>query len=604
MSPLRAVRAWLVIGAATALFALSTTARSPDDAPKPSDPADPDKLLVDLVFGSTQFNERAFTKGEYKHVRATFTKYVEAKHGQVLRAGLGDDADAVFAWLGENPEVKETLLTAIDPEADNPGAVMAVFRDLWKHSQAAVKAHYNLAVATAVVWDNPRGPYDYRGHQVRTRSLLPEAVERVGAADNFQYAIDREAKLKGPHLRLPWEFLVHVVNHKTPANERDWAVGKYLARRSMVGTIYKDVEYDTRMLETNSMVCKLNDKPYTLASIREHGGVCAMQADFAARVGKSLLVPAEYVGGESNSGGLHAWVMWAEVKAVNKDAVAFSLESFGRYNVDQYYIGTLKAPQTGKPTTDRELERRLTAVGNAPHSSRQADLLMRAYPIAAEQKKFTTRQRLAYLKRVLSVYPMCDDAWTELAALHKDGKLTDVAEAAELVSRAMATFAKFPDFSWTVVDALLTPQKDKAARSRTFERLVLSYEQLGRPDLACEARLKLVEYQVDAKDHKKAFDGLANTIRKFPAEGRYVPKMMTKLQQVTKEMKGGTDRLAKFYLETLPRIPAKRGDEVSKYCVAMHEQAIAFLKENGKAKEAGLVEQNLTRIKASGRPAP
>ncbi len=73
-----------------------------------------------------------------------------------------------------------------------------------------------------------------------------------------------------------------------------------------------------------------------------------MQADFAARVAKSLLVPAEYVGGEANSGGLHAWVMWVEVKSVNKDAVAFTLESHGRYFGDNYYVGTLLDPKTGQ----------------------------------------------------------------------------------------------------------------------------------------------------------------------------------------------------------------------------------------------------------------
>src|SRR5262249_236735 len=146
-----------------------------------------------------------------------------------------------------------------------------------------------------------------------------------------KYVLDRQAKLKGLQQQLPWEFLIHTVNHKTPMDERTWAVTNYLKRRSGIGTIYKDIVYDTEMLRTKSEKCKLNGQPYTLPSIKEHGGVCAMQADFAARVAKSLVVPAEFVGGEANFGGLHAWVMWVEVKAVNKDAVTFSLESFGRY---------------------------------------------------------------------------------------------------------------------------------------------------------------------------------------------------------------------------------------------------------------------------------
>src|SRR5262249_28760216 len=344
------------------------------------------------------------------------------------------------------------------------------------------------------------------------------------------YVIERQAKLKGPQQQLPWEFLVHTVNHRTPIDERDWAVTNYLKRRPGIGTVYKEIEYDKEMLKTQSKVCKLNDKPYTLESIKQHGGVCAMQADFAARGAKSLLGPAEFVGGEANSGGLHAWVMWAEVKSVQRDAVTFTLESFGRYFGDNFYVGTLKDPKTGKDITDRELERRLTAVGNAPHSSRQADLLMRAYPIVRDKLSLSTKQQLAYLNKVLTLYPMCDAAWLELAALHKDGKLTDAGEATRLVDKALTTFAKFPDFSWRLVDDLLTPQKDKVYRTRTFEKMVTAYENLGRPDLGCEARMKLVDYQAEAKDFKKAFDGLAFTVRKFPEEGRYVPRMVTRMQ--------------------------------------------------------------------------
>ena len=561
---------------------------------------DPDQLLIDLVTGPGGLTEKAFAKGEYKHVRKAFATYFETKHGAALKSGLASDATPLFEFLNANPETKETLFTAIDPETDDPAEAMAVFRDLWKDDPAAVKANDELAVAVAVVWDNPRGVYDYRGHQMRTKSTLPEGVMKVSARDNFHYILERKAKLKGPQLQLPWEFQVHTINHKTPNDERDWAVVNYLKYRTGIGAIYKDIVYDQVMLKTKSKVCKLNDKPYTLASIKEYGGVCAMQADFAARVAKSLGVPAEYVGGEAASGGLHAWVMWVEVKSVQKDAVSFELESYGRYFGDNYYIGTLLDPKTGKKITDRELALKLTAVGNAPHSSRQADLLMRAFPIVRDKKQLSTRQQLTYLNKVLTLYPMCDAAWLELAALHRDGKLTDAPEATRLVNKALSTFARFPDFSWKVVDELLTPQKDRTYRTQTFEKMATAYESLGRPDLACEARLKLVDYQTDSKDEadrRRAFNGLAQTVRKFPDEGRYVPQMVTRMQEVSKEIPGGNNLMAKFYLEILPKVPARRGDEVSEYCVKLHEQAVAYLKDAKKTKELATVEQSLARVK-------
>ncbi|MCE9566751.1 MAG: hypothetical protein K8U57_32500 [Planctomycetes bacterium] len=600
--------AWFRLAALAAglLFCASfVTANPQKPEPAKAEPTkaeDADQILIDLVTTADGFNDKAFIRGEYKHVRTQFAKYFEAKNATVLKARLGADADSLFEFLAANNEVRETLFTAINPGEDDPAAAMAVFRDLWKTDASAVKTNDELAVAISVVWDNPRGPYDYRGHQVRTKSSLPEEVMKLGPVDNFKYALDRQAKLKGPQQQIPWEFLIHTVNHRTPLDERDWAVTNYLKKRVNIGVCYKDIEYDNVMLQTQSKVCKLNDKPYTLASIKANGGVCAMQADFAARVAKSIGVPAEYIHGEANSGGLHAWVMWVEVKAVNKDAVTFSLESYGRYNLDHYYVGQLNDPKSGKEITDRELERRLTAIGNSPYNSRQADLLMRAYPIVRDMKEFTAKQQSTYLNRVLALYPMCGAAWLELASLYKEGKLTSAQDATLLVTKAINTFAKFPDFSWKLVDDLLTPQKDKSARSGVFVKMVASYELLGRPDLACQGRLKLVEYLIDAKDFKPAFDGLAYTVRKFPDEGRYIPKMITRMQEVSKDIKGGDGLMAKFFLEILPKVPARRGDAVSEYCVKLHEQALAYLKDTNHPKETAVVEQSLARVKSGKAP--
>src|SRR5262245_2181789 len=227
MTPSRLSFALLVV----ALFALTTTA-APDapvvvSAPQPIVPvtpvrADPpkadeaDQILIDFITGPAGLNEKAFTKGEYKHVRAAFTKYFEARQGPAIKLELGDDAEPLFAWLDKNLEVKETLFTAIDPANEEPKKVMAVFRELWKADPEAVKKNDELATAVSVVWDNPRAAYDYRGHQIRTKSILPDGVMKIGAMENFRYVLDRQAKLKGPQQQLPWEFLVHVVNHRTP----------------------------------------------------------------------------------------------------------------------------------------------------------------------------------------------------------------------------------------------------------------------------------------------------------------------------------------------------------------------------------------------------
>jgi len=569
-------------------------ARDDDDPIAAADPAKVGEAEAALVEAASQ--EKAFLKGEQKLIRAAYVKYFETAYGPEIKAGFGEDYDATTAFLVANPDLKETLLTALNPAADNLRKALSLFRDLVKASPEKVKAYPQLAVALCITWDQAKGVYDYRPHQRRTKSELPAEVATTDALANWNLFTQLDGPAKNAATLLPWEFLVHAVNHRTPAAEREWAAKNYAPRRIGIGKSYLDIEYDQIMLRTQSEVCKLNEQPYTLPSIRKHGGVCAMQADFAARVGKSLVVPAEYVWGESNSGGLHAWVMWAEVRMLTKEKIDFVMLSEGRYLGDQYYVGKVTDPRTGKVMTDRDMERRLTVIGAAPQASRQADLLMRAYPLVREKKMLTTAQQAAYLRRVHDLFPADERAWKELAGLYRDGKIKDAQSAYLAAERVVKTFGRFPDFSWLLVEDLLTPLTDKGQRTRIWESVVLAYESLARPDLACEARIRLAELQVDAKDYAKAANGLAGTVRKFPAEGRYVPKMMAKLQDVCKQYKQGTDLLAKFYLEFLPLVPKRRGDEVSKYCVTMHEQAIEFFESNNKPREAALVKQSLAGV--------
>lgn len=232
--------------------------------------SEPEQILVDLLKHPTGLAELPFTKGD-KAVRTAWVKYFEAKYAGDIKTGLGDSHEGLMAWLNANAEIKETLFSAIDPATDNIPQAMSVFRDLWTHAADQVKAHPNLAIAIAVTWDDPKAVYDYRGHQIRTKSTLPESVASVGPNENSNYFLSHLAKLKGPQEQLPWEFLVHVVNHRTPDDEREWAITNYLKRRLGIGTIYKDIVYDMEMLRTQSEVCKLNGQPYTLPSINMSG---------------------------------------------------------------------------------------------------------------------------------------------------------------------------------------------------------------------------------------------------------------------------------------------------------------------------------------------
>jgi hypothetical protein len=542
---------------------------------------------------------KLFEKGEAKAVRTAAARLFEARHADDLKEAFGPDHEALTAWLDKQKDLKEEFFSAIHPTKDDAKRVLEIFRDLWKSDPDAVAKYPNLAIAVSVVWDEPKNTYDYRGHQVRTKSNLPDNYSKYGPLDEFKYHVAHAKALMGKESVarievLPWEFLVYVVDHRTPIGEREWAIKNYLAKRPMIGKIYHEVEYDKLMLETQSKECKLNGHDYSLQDIRKYGGVCAMQADFAARVGKSLAVPAAYVGGESQGLELHAWVMWVEVKSATKTSVNFQLESWGRYRYDNYYTGDLIDPQTGDGILDRDMERRLSAAAMDRAGKRQADLVMNFYPDVVKAAEPDVKKKVQYLLGVLKLSIYNEPGWLELARMARDGEVTDPGTRGlvlEQTERLLSGFAKYPDFSWKVAPDLLTLQKDAGIRNRFYNTLVEMYEKASRPDLSCEARLKWAEFVTETKQYGAAAGGLAQTIKKFPDDGRYVPKMLGKLKEVCGQFGGGKEYLGKTYLELLRKVNPKRGTEVTKYFTQLSAEALAFFEAEKKTKEAAEIER-------------
>jgi hypothetical protein len=552
------------------------------------------------AFAELYKSGKLFDKAQYKAVRAAFARRFEQRHAAEIDRAFGDDRDALASFLAEESDLREDFYTALDEEHDKVGRALALFRGLWIDSPEKVKKFGALAVAVAVTWDDPRGVYDYRGHQVRTHSTLPGGL--AGPADNFRYLADGDTALQTRAQLLPWEFLVYLVDHRTPLDERRWAQEKYGGRRAMAGKCFGDIAYDKDMLQGRPS--HLEGHPYTLENIRRYGGVCAMQADFAARVSKSVGVPAAWVWGPGKDLGLHSWVMWVELKQVSKTGLTFSLESHGRYDNDLYYTGKLTDPQTGREILDRDMERRLWVVGHDRVGKRQAELAMRAFPELRDALKLDVAAQLAYLDRVLRVSAHNESAWLTLAHLAKGGGLKGADQQALLghIPNLIRVFNRFPDFTWKAFDDLLAAQPDAGSRAGLYAKLVEMYELAGRPDLACEARLKLADLQVEQKRFRAAAEGIAFTVRKFPGEGRYVPRMMARLHEICDGFKGGSELLGRFYLDVLPAIPRRRGDQPSQYCIRMYEQAVAFFKEHGKDKVASTLEVQLAQVRGGSRP--
>lgn len=559
--------------------------------------------LVDSLMVIYQ-DKKLLDKKSYPAIRKLFADRFAKQYQDEIRAGLGETADEALSWLDEHANVKEELFTAIAPQRDNIPKVMANFETLRKEFPKKIEDYAELAIACSVVWDDPdRGVYNYMWHQRRTHSTMPDKL--AGMVDVFRYYVDAEKFMEGRIRYAPWELLAYVVNDRTPIEERKWAMNSYSAQRAMYGRCYGEVPYDTVMLQTGSRTCRLADKEYTLANIKEYGGVCAMQADFAARVGKSIGIPASYVSGESAGGELHAWVMWVELKQATPTGLVFSLESHGRYRGDKYYVGSLEDAQTGQPITDRQLELRLQTVGADVVAKRQTGLIMKVWPQLRDKAALDVAGSMKFLGDTIKACPGNEATWSAVAAIAKENvgnkKYTKLFDGA--LNKLFATFVRVPDYTLELFDDLAAFQKDAAPKIKLYARLVELYEQAGRPDLACEARLKLAEIQVGAGKKLEAINGLAFTVSKFPSEGRYVPKLLDQIEKLGENEKGADKAIVGLYQDILSRVKQMRGADPSPWAIKLFDRGISTFQKYGQASlaQAAIVQQE--NIKA-GRGTP
>jgi hypothetical protein len=589
----------------------STAGKAATTAPKTASHAAPAPPVLQPLtvpppsdYGSDQLldlyrSHKLFAKASYPAIRQIFAKRFEERFREYIKRAFGSETASMNAWLDKNPDIKEDFYTAIDEEHNDVLGALSLMKQLKDRFPDKIAVYPNLAIAVAVTWDKSgKGIYDYLANVQSTKSKLPG--DRLDGPGNFDYFIQGERAF-GPLLKpLPWEFLVHLVNHHTPFVERRWAADNYFSDRTMFGRCYRDVPYDHTFEHSKTKKSKLAGQEYTLENIRRFGGVAAEQADFASRVGKSLCVPAECVRDTPNDD-LHAWVVWVEVKNATKNGVAFAMESEGRVFGGHFYVGVLDDPQTAMQITDRDLERRLQAVAVDPIAHRQAALIMRAYPAMRDSEKMSLGEQMRFLDQVMKLSPLLDEPWLELARMSKEGQFNkDHAQIQLIVDHMFTIFAAAPDLTWKIFDDLTAFQTSPKQRVRLFDRLIAMYEQVNRPDLTADARLKYVDFLLAQKHEREAIVGLAATIKRFPDEYRSVPKLLDRLEALVNQSKLPhiDEDLIRFWQEYLVLIPKKHGDKPNPFCIAMYRRGIALFKSTGHNELADKYTAALVKIKA------
>jgi len=236
----------------------------------------------------------------------------------------GGNGAPFLKWLLARRDPLESFLTALQP-GDKPARILELWAALWAGDAAGRDEYASLALACALVFDEPVAVTPALG--------APATVDMRERYDFFRGAAEKH-RLKTDVSKLPpWE-LVWVVDAPVPDSELQWAQEHVGLDRVGWSKAYAMVRYRMDKATQGEAI----HKKYTLEEIQRKGGTCLDQAYFATMTAKANGIPAMILYGEGQSGA-HAWFAYkASAKTWNS--------STGKYQSQRFATGYAIDPQT------------------------------------------------------------------------------------------------------------------------------------------------------------------------------------------------------------------------------------------------------------------
>lgn len=401
-------------------------------------------------------------------------------------------------WLFIRPAVLAAFNDTIEPQ-DHAGAALAAWRTIWYDDAENRETLASLAIACALVFDQPvRISPDVFGFGKTTESSDSAspggAASEVSALGRYRFYRDsaKRGALKVPLGEMtPWE-LVWVVDAPVPESELTWAQKHVNYARREWGKAYGHIRY--RMDRATQGVNPY--KAYTLAEIEKEGGICGDQAYFAAMSAKASGIPAMVISGEGDRGG-HAWMGYELARN------EWKLDT-GRY-ADSFAAGDTRHPQTGRTMKEHELRQLTEPARRTAGYEKSGRLLALATLLAdAGQGELATLATNA----ALTAAPKNFDAWTA----RLDQLAAAKAPAADWLresARMRTTFREFSDLVQEIgrreADYLAANTGADAARKAVHVQTGrMERKDAGRSDLVLDSVFREVELAEKAGDAEKA----------------------------------------------------------------------------------------------------
>lgn len=420
---------------------------------------------------------------------------------QKLRLEVNGVAEATWQWLMGDPALTDEFFQYLAPQ-DRADRVLCILEDLHRTAPDKFPAYNSLALAFAMVWDDPP-PLNI--HDQMGPAAVPQDSSTV--AERFLFYVNGNEKniLEWDLRKLPAEHLKFVVDAAVGLDELRWAQKHVRASKGSYDTVFASIKYDEQ--RRNKGVFTWPFPVYSLEEIRKRGGICVDQAYFAALTGKANGIPTLFFHGPGRRGG-HAW--FGYLKGKDK----WDLDC-GRYAYDKYATGFALDPQTGQVITDHELDYLSKSFRNGG-AYRAAQLMADAARLMAESGD--RKAALAAVDDALKQESRDFEVW-----LLKESLLRDAGRTADLepLYKAMGQrFANYPDLRVQTQEKLIALRElqGKTNEVRKIEQSIISRNSNERSDLSLGMIKKTIQSKFEANDYPGALKEFKAALPKFAGE--------------------------------------------------------------------------------------
>lgn len=420
---------------------------------------------------------------------------------QKLRQEINGAPEAAWNWLMTDQALTDEFFQNLSPR-DDAGRVICILDDIHQKAPDKFPAYNSLALAFALVWDNP--PPLKMHNQIGSASV-PQDSSTV--AERFLFYVNSNEKniLEWDLRKLPAEHLEFVVDSAVSLDELSWAQKHVRARKGTYDTVFASIKYDERRLKTGVFTWPF--PIYSLAEIQKRGGICVDQAYFAALSGKANGIPTLFFDGSGRRGD-HAW--FGYLKGKDK----WDMDC-GRYTYDKYATGFSRDPQTGQDITDHELDYLSKNFRNGA-AYQSARLMADAARLMAESGDI--KSALSAVDDALKQENRDYETWLLKESLLKDEK--QAADMEQFYTAMGQRFENYPDLKVQTQEKLMALHEAQGETNETkkIRQSIISRNARNRTDLSLDIMGKSIQDKVEANDYPGALKEFKSAIQKFSGE--------------------------------------------------------------------------------------